>query len=237
MPSTSTIQLQSTVNTAQLFLHSAPLATVGGVANEPAFTIANTVMSLILAPPLAWPWNRSTKEITLVVGTQDYTASIPNFGWLETASVTVNDTTFQLEIKQHLSEESNQQRPNLISVHSTDGEGNWTFRLMAIPDQAYTLTLTYQQVAPLFTGLVQTWSPIPDTLSPLFSLGFRAFSYEYSTDPRWMNTLQLFLTQLANINGGLSDEQKNLFLWTRLRDAREQEEELGAPPAPRRARR
>lgn len=222
---TSTIELQSTINAASIFLRSMPLASVGGYSNEPALTIANSVLSLVLAPPLAWPWNRGTfTSPALVVGTQNFTANIPTFGWLETASISVGGKTYELAIKNKLSEESNQQRPGFIAVQSTDGTGNWTFRLFPSPDQAYTVTLNYQQTAPLFTSLTQTWSPIPDTLSALYTLGFRAFCYEYLADPRWINTLQLFLSQLVGTNGGLDDAQANLFLWNKLRDTREEVE-------------
>lgn len=227
MPNSSTVTLQQVVNAASLFVRSAPLIGINGVANEPALTIANGVMSLILGPPLDWPWNSAVATQGMTVGQQDTTIAIANFGWLEGASISFGGASYALEIKSDLSEDANQQRPAYIDTKSTDGAGSWTFRVLPAPDQAYTLTVHYQMAAPLLTTLAQTWSPIPDTFSAVYQLGFRAFVYEYLADPRWQLSLQLFLSQLAGKHGGLTDQERDLFLWNRLRDAREQIEAGG----------
>ncbi len=209
----STITLQNVVNVSQIFLRNLPLGSLNGVVNEPALTIANMTAAIILAPPLSWPWNSAiSTTTTLTVGTPTVTVSLPSFGWLQTASVTLGGVTTQLTIKDDLGESSQQQLPTFISVKGQDGLGNVTFRMMGVPDQAYTLNLDYQQAPPLFTTLSQTWSPIPDSLSHIYQLGFRAFAYEIDADPRWQATMQLFLSQLLNAHGGLSEQQKNLFL-------------------------
>jgi hypothetical protein len=217
----STTTIQDTMNVASLFLRSRPLSSVGGTANEPALTIANNVMSIILGAPLVWPWNSASTTTALTVGVQNVTLALPSYGFLSTASISYNGSSYALEIKNALSTEVLQQRPVYISAHLEDGAGNVTFRLFPVPDQPYTLSLTYQQVPILATALTATWAPIPDALGPLVNLGFRAFCYEYAEDPRWVNTLQLFLSQLVGANGGLTEMQKDLFLWDRLRDARE----------------
>ncbi len=218
----STRTLQDTVNLAQIFVRNAPLTGINGVTDEPALSIANTVASLMLSPPLDWPWNSSVASGAMTVGTQDTSIPIANFGWLTGASIAYGGKTYQLELRDDLSLETNQQRPAYVCTKSTDGAGNWTFRVLPAPDQAYTLTVQYQQAAPTFTALTQTWSPIPDSLQALYELGFRAFVYEYLTDPRFQLELAQFLSRLVAAHGGLTDQEKDLVLWDRVRDVREQ---------------
>ena len=205
-----------------MLLRLAPLVGVGGYANEPAFSIANQVLQQLLAPPLAWPWNRKTNAGTaMVAGTQDYTVVLTDFGWLEKATITLGSAINELEIAGVLPEESKQARPMRIAAQTDDGAGNIKFRLFPVPDQAYTLTLTYQAAAPLFTKLTQTWAPVPDRLQHLYTTGFLARAYELADDGRFPMTLQLFLSQVAAANSGLSETQKNLFLWEAMRNGRQ----------------
>lgn len=70
-----TITLQNTVNFALPYVQFRPLAI--GASNEPAITIANTVMQTILGPPFKWWFNRNQIGLLLGPGQQDY----PIFMW------------------------------------------------------------------------------------------------------------------------------------------------------------
>lgn len=57
--SQSTITVQQVVNYASQHTELMPLISVGGYSNEPALSIANDVMSELLAQPFPWKFNRS----------------------------------------------------------------------------------------------------------------------------------------------------------------------------------
>jgi hypothetical protein len=64
----------------------------------------------------------------------------------------------------------------------------------------------------LFTATTQTWSPIPDEYSFVYTQGFLYKAYEYFDDPRVAITRQSFALSLLGVSEGLDDQQKNLFL-------------------------
>lgn len=226
----STIKLSRTVEVVRRFIRRAPLTFTG--TNDPALTMADWVRGFILSPNLAWRWNRvAIAPVTLVPGTQDYLLNLPDFGWLEQASVidsTVSPTTVsQLEVALNLAEEVSQNLPTKISPRLDDNNGNITFRLFPIPDKAYTLNLSYQKAAPTFKALGDSWSPLPDYLSYLYTNGLLAKSYEYFGDERFAATVQLFVRQVIAANGGLSDSQVNIFMSDFVNTIRTQQSELG----------
>lgn len=206
------------MNVTQNFVRNAPLTFPG--TNDPALTIGDWVRQFILGPPFAWRWNRAVSTFTTVAGTQDYTASLETFGWLEKATVT--DSTgstpvvHELEVVLNLSEESVNNLPTRIAARLDDGNGNITFRLMPPPDKIYTVTLTYQNSSALFTSLTQTWTPIPDYLSYLYNSGFAAKTYEYLNDGRFAPMLTTFLRQVIAANGALTDSQIDFFFADRV---------------------
>lgn len=125
---------------------------LAGLGGEPAVSIASEIRNTILSAPFSWDFNRNEITQVLVAGTQDYAVSITDFGFLEKASLTDTNGDIQ-EIKdvkntEALSKSTKQQRPSAISV-LTRATGTVTFRLLGVPDQAYTLTLTYQKAAPV----------------------------------------------------------------------------------------
>jgi hypothetical protein len=69
--------------------------TAPGFTTEPALSIANEVMSRILAENMPWKWNRSTLPPFLTVSLQqDYVTQINDIGWLEFgARVDINNST------------------------------------------------------------------------------------------------------------------------------------------------
>jgi len=225
----STIQLTRTVNNAIQFIRNAPLD--NNAAGDPAFTIGDWVRMFMLAPPFAWRWNRSTTTFTTTAGTQDYTESLSTFGYLEMASITDNTgatpIVHELAIANNLAEESTQNQPTTIAARLDNDTGSITFRITPTPDKVYTVTVTYQNAAALFTNLTNTWTPIPDFMSHIYNQGYLAKTYEYMNDPRAGLAMQIFFKQLAAASAGLDDRQRNIFIQQFLDTTRDQQAQLG----------
>jgi hypothetical protein len=237
MPS-STITLQRTINLTQQFVRNAPLTF--GSNNDPALLNADWVRQFLLAAPFAWRWNRSVTTFQTAAGTQDYSVSAATFGWIEKATFTdltqsVNPAR-ELEVKMILADEKQQGELVHISAQLDDGAGNITFRLHPVPDGVYTVTVTSQNAAPIFTAPSQTWAPIPDYLHYLCSQGMLAKAYEYLGDERFGVAMQLFLRQSIAANGGLNETQANIFLSDRLDTQRQSQETLGNAQSARQGR-
>ncbi len=220
--------LQRILSVAQLYIRQAPLTFPALAApNDLAFLAGDWVRQFILSPPFAWRWNRTVNTFNTVAGTQDYAVSAANFGWLEKATltdatVTPNATT-ELVNQMNLSEEATQNQPVFISPRLDNNTGTITFRLSPNPDKVYTVTLTSQNAPSNFANLTDTWSPIPDYMSYLYTQGFMAKTYEYFLDERYNTVLQLFVKQLVAANGGLDETQANIFLGQQLDFMRQQQ--------------
>jgi len=239
----STIPLSRVVEMTRRFINRAPLVFTG--TNDPAFSIGDWVRGFILSPPLAWRWNRGTKQIALVPGQQDYVLNIPNFGWLEQAAITDQITTsstpspmptYQLIVRLDLDVETVQNQPTHIAARLDDGNGNITFRLMPSPDRPYVLNITWQSAAPIFQTISDFWTPIPDYFYYLIQTGFLAKSYEYTGDEKFAATMQMFVRQVAAANGGLSDSQIDLTLLDQLDSQRTLQSDLESSAIGRRGR-
>lgn len=143
-------------------------------------------------------------------------SSLYSFAWIE--NVSVQDTFqgtpkwMQISSKLDLALDSAQGRPVFISAQGDDGDGNITFRLMSVPDAAYPVAITIQQKPPLFTSLNQTWAPVPDEFSHIFSWGFLSLMWLFADDPRFSSANSKFVTQLLGSSSGLSETEKNIFL-------------------------
>lgn len=214
----STITLLQTLNWCAPYIRFAPLTL--GAGNEPAVTNANLIAQTMVGPPFAWAWNRRIVTTTCVQGQQDYPISIPDWGYIENATVALSgQRTFELKDQIVLGEATEQGRPMSISVHLDDDMGNITFRLLSVPDAAYTLKITYQRGLPLFAAttsppvavLNQPWG-IPDAWSHIFQNGFLALALMYLDDPRWQTFNQKFVSHLLSAQEGLDEEAKNIFL-------------------------
>ncbi len=80
----TTITIQNVIDYSQCYNQFRPLNI--GTANEPAITIANTLLQTITSPPFAWNWNRTLVSFLTVPGQQDYVISNSSFGFIEKAS-------------------------------------------------------------------------------------------------------------------------------------------------------
>lgn len=223
----STITLKQTIDMTQRFIYNAPLLYVN--SGELAYSIGNYVRQFMLGPPFVWRWNRGfVPSVTLIVGQIDYTVNISDFGFLEKAIIiqppgsgNTVQKSYELEIRQTLVGESVLGQPAFISVIADDNNGNITFRLMGVPDQAYALNLIYQKAAPSFRSTTETWAPIPDYYEYIYDLGYLAKTYEYKGDERFAFAHQEFMRNVVSASDGLTDTQKNIFLDQRLTYARE----------------
>lgn len=226
MPISNT--LQRSLNVASIFIRSAPLSGVNGVANEPGLSIGDQVRQFILGAPFAWRWNRNTRTFTLTAGQQDYTQTISDFGWLEKASVTDGAGNIQeLLVELNLGTDVTPNMPIRISVFNDNNNGTITFRFLPTPDKNYTVNMSYQKLAPSFAALTDTWAPIPDYMFYLYNVGVQAFTYGYLNDVRYLPTLQVFVKQVVAANGGLDDTQKNIFLADFINTKRDETAQMG----------
>jgi hypothetical protein len=226
----STIQLQRTINRSSQYARLEPLLFAANAANDPAFSNADWVMQTILAPPFAWRWNRtsggspSAPTFTTTIGVTDYEVNLPNFGWLEKATLydpTSGYAALELQVELIKAEETLALQPQRIATQYDDGEGNITFRLFGSPDQVYNVVIEYQNAAQLFTFPTQTWAPIPDYMSFVYNEGMDYKTFEYLADPRMQTSGQLFYQSLAQMSQGLLDSQKNLWLSDKLATLRQ----------------
>lgn len=218
----STITLQRSVTLVSAFLRYAPLTLS---ANDPALSNADWVRQFILSAPFAWRWNRAqVPTITTIVGVSDYAVSVADFGWIEKAVLRDPDNGQQaqeLEVADNLVTDPNPNLPTKISVQLDDDAGNITFRLTPAPPVVYSLDIVYQKAAPTFVNLTDTWAPIPDYMSYIYNEGMLFKNSDYLNDPRAVPSGQLFLSQVVSANQGLSDTQKNIFLFDRLNSQRQ----------------
>ena len=153
-----------------------------------------------------------------VVYNQIGTNSVATGGVLINQNAAIPGTlkTLELEVKSPLAVESVLGQPAFISSVADDNNGNITFRIMALPDQVYTLNIIYQRSAPTFSKLSDTWSPIPDYLSYLYTSGFISMAYEYKGDERFAYSRQQFFRQVLAASDGVEDSIKNIFLEPKL---------------------
>lgn len=160
------------------------------------------------------------------ISTQDYTVPVPNFSHIEHASVLDIDANgapvkwWELTVKNNLSLESSQNRPEFVSPHVEDEAGNVTFRVFSSPDKKYPVAIHVQLAAPEITSINQTWAPLPDFLQYIYNYGFLALMLQFADDPRAAYYNNQFKAALLGRQEGLTEEQKNIFLnnWEGLQE-------------------
>lgn len=220
----STITVQQTLTWLQAFVLQRPTFTVNGATNEPALTSANKILASMVAAPFRWNWNRAQilTAFTTIPGTSDYTLSVPNFGYLEKATLFLAgrtpDTTFELEVFPILASDTNQNEPAKISAVIDDGAGNITFRLLPVPDNAYIGSLTIQKSPTLLTSLSQTWSPVPDKYAHIYEQAMVAHMQGMYNTQAYFSGMELFFRMLVAAAEGMTESEKALFLEDSLRD-------------------
>jgi hypothetical protein len=237
----STIQLQDMVNYAQQCIRMAPLTGVGGIANQPAFTIGNWVRNFILGAPFAWRWNRGNVGFFTSTGQQDYVQPL-SMGWLENGSASGGSPQKSRELQVILSQSIQSSdtldnaTPTTVTPYSEDSSGNVTFRLTPVPDGFYAVTLNYQTASPTFFHLTDTWAPIPDYLNYIVQTGFLAKTYEYINHENFAQMMSLFVKQVMAANAGLADSQNNIYMTEFINSQREMQAQLGNSQAGRAGR-
>jgi hypothetical protein len=159
--------LQQSINWANPYILYAPLTP--GVAGEPAVSTATLIRDSLLSPPLTWPWNRKEdSSVSTVAGTQDYTVSLTDFGFLEKASLSdgagnvyeikdvYNNLPLSMTTTAISGSNGGRSRPTACAVLISTPGTSIKIRMMPVPEAVYTINLTYQ-VAPVnFTPNVIT---------------------------------------------------------------------------------
>lgn len=168
--------LQNSINFARPYIQYSPLT--AGNGNEPAVSIGSMIRNTMMNAPLTWYWNRAEITFSTVVGTQDYTRSaVIDLAFVEKVSLT-DDQGNIWEIKDLLNTSSLavsafQQRPNSMSVQSSDSTVGCVFRFLGVPDKVYTVTVTYQknaaQFGPFFVTAVANASSGNTTYTGVFN--------------------------------------------------------------------
>lgn len=205
-----------------LLLYSWPASTaltagtfvIDSNGNTQKVTTGGTTGSSI--PSFNGTLNGTTTDNTVTwtnVGSVPNASASYNFGWMENASVKDPTTSkwVQISNKVDLALDTASSRPGNISAELIGSLGI-VFRLMPVPDKAYTVAITMQQNAQLISSLNQTWSPLPDDLGYVYQMGLLSFAYEFSDDPRWAPARQRFIASLLGAAEGLTATEIDIFL-------------------------
>ena len=187
-----------------------------GTNNMPIIGIANIVRNIILAAPFTWRFNRNAVNLTgpVVSGTQDYTQAIADFGFIEKATANDGTKSFQLsDVKNNeaLASSTTVGRPQVIGVQNDDGAGNFTFRLFAVPDAAYTVNMVYQKTPVQFAAVTDKWAPIPDSFSDVYNNLCLGYYMDSCQDPRAPQYISRGIAGLLARASGLSHMDKAIF--------------------------
>lgn len=242
MPSKTTVTIANTINWCAAYVVQRPTSGVASIPGEPAITISNVLMGIILGAPMKWEWNRifASAAITTKIGISDYAVVLNDFGYLEKAvlnsgvntfnssAVPPSEVNWELEIYKNLGKEGKPNRPGKIATLLDDDNGNITFRLFPAPDQIYTVDLLYQK-APIMIAqgsnlTTTTWAPIPDKMQYLYQQGFRAQMQGMYNVQLYLNGMQIFYKQLVAACEGLTEAEKNIYLEDYLRTLVTQQE-------------
>ena len=149
--------LLNSVYFAQPFVQYAPLT--AGYGLEPSTSTCSMIRNSLLSAPMTWYFNRNELTFSTVVGQQDYPTAITgnDFSFIEKVTLT-DDQGNVFELKDSfnntaLAVSAFKQRPNACAaqkVYYTTGTQYVSFRFLGVPDQVYTVTVTYQKLQPQF---------------------------------------------------------------------------------------
>jgi hypothetical protein len=214
--------LQQSVNYALTYIQYSPLTV--GTGNEPAISIANEIQNTILNAPMTWGWNRNeNNSLTINSSNQDYTILLTDFSFLEKATLTdTSGNVFEvLDVYNTAAlgkaNANKKGRPNAISVNFVSYGSSVTLRFMGIPDQTYTVLLTYQKLVLPFTATSQSWT-IPDQYLDIYNNLFVGEAMAVVDDARANQYRQRGIATLLAKAEGLTEMQKDQFLmqyWSR----------------------
>ena len=195
-----------------------PLTAQAG--SEPAVTIANMTVAFMQNAPFTWPTNRAEdSSTTTAAGTQDYTVTLTNFGFLE--GVTLKNASSKswavprIYNSVHLGTTSEQSaRPEACSVKLVTPGTSIAIRFVSAPDAIYTATLTYQKAPVLFTATSQDWFTqcnVPDYYLDIFNNLFLAEALQVNGDVAEAGLYRRRgMAALLSKSEGLSEMQKNM---------------------------
>lgn len=211
--------VQNLIDFAQTFIQYSPISV--GTGNQPAIGLANELQNTVMNPPFTWPWNRKEDtSITTTKGTADYTASITDFGFLEKVTLTDGSgNTYEIKdvynnLARVTGSTSQEARPQAACVVKVTYGTSVTIRFIGVPDQAYTVVLTYQKlVAPLtaLTGGSGTLV-VPDQFVDVFNNLFLGEAMALVDDARANVYRQRGVAALLSKAEGLTQLQINAFL-------------------------
>lgn len=214
--------LQQSINFVQTFIQYIPLT--AGTGNEPAVSVANTVISTITSAPMCWGWNRNEfTGLVLTPNVQDYNnIGITDFGFLEKVSLKTPGSTYGFELKDIYNTNAlgiaagtdAPAQPNAVSVKLVTYGSSVSLRFLAPPDLKYTVTLTYQKLPTFFTSgaLTEPW-PIPDQYLDIYNNLFLAEMLEVSGDSQEAARYRMRgVAALLSKAEGLTDIQRSAFL-------------------------
>lgn len=191
-----------------------------GTNNMPIIGIGTLVRNVILTAPMVWDFNRNfNTTYTLTPGQQDVLTNIPDFGYLERASIldptptptNPNGTWFEIQDVRNnsaLAKSNTQARPTIISVQNSTGP---LLRFSAVPDKAYQLDLVYQKQPVNFANLTDAWSPIPDSMWDIYSNMTLGYYMDSCQDPRASQYTAKGIAGLLSRQEGLSEMDKAVF--------------------------
>jgi len=180
-----------------------PVAGYGTGQSSTAVTIANEVMSEILAEPFNWKWNRVIAPAFLTNSLQqDYPTNISNLAWIEDAyRIDINNTCnpkpiLNIEVVRELLPTSYQMTPQQISwVPNSEAQlGTWTANqtyasgigLNAMPAQPFTAILDSNGNIQVITTYGTTGSTEPGAAVG-FGMGFgENFGGSTTPCPSWL---------------------------------------------------
>lgn len=205
--------------------------TVGGITGGTIPTWNTALNGTTTDGSVTWVNQGSISNLSSVT-------SFTSLGWLEKAvAIDKSGNAHELTIQLNSAQNGTQNQPFILSPIVEDpANGRVTFRIQPPPDQNYTIYLIYQQASPTFVALTDTWSPIPDYFSYLYTQGFLSKTYEYLSDERYGSATQMFVKFLVAANEGLTESQVNIFLAERMNSARQQQDTIGTAQSARAGR-
>jgi hypothetical protein len=224
----TTITIQQVVDWARTYTRMVPIVGVGGFSNEPAITIANSVIQDILSgginprtgqayAPFPWKFNRvSATPFDTVENTQEYTlTSVSNIGWLERVQIEEKNSTatpkpiYDIEVAQNLTKTHEKGTPRKVAV-DRETSSDTIVRVSPVPgSEVWTVYVDYQAKPVKKTGLGDTWTPIPDELAFLYRQGFLAHALLHADDSRALREYDKFMLLMRKAYGLKDTETDN----------------------------